>query len=331
VAVVGNHFWACKKAREALETEWDLGPTRSFPRRRSRSSSASSRRRPAPSRRKGENPAAVDSAPKKIVAEYEVPFLAHAPMEPLNCTVEVRDDGAEIWVGSQFQGPDQQNAAKILGFKPEQVKLNTLLAGGGFGRRANPVSDYIMEACVVASKVKKPVKVVWTREDDIKGGFYRPMYVHRVEVGMDASGKVIGWKHAIVGPSIVAGTAFEGMMVKGGVDPTSTGRGRRFAVRDPEPAGVAQHRGPRRSGAVVALGGQLAHRVRDGDDDGRARGRRGQGSGRFPQGNAREEPARAEGAGPRRGEGQLGIAASRGTRARHRRARGVRQRLRAGG
>jgi len=167
------------------------------------------------------DPAALASAAKKIVAEYEVPFLAHAPMEPLNCTVEVRDDGAEIWVGSQFQTIDQQNAAKILALKPEQVKLNTVLAGGGFGRRANMVSDYIVEACVIASKVKKPVKVVWTREDDIKGGFYRPMYVHRVEAGLDAQNNVVGWHHRVVGPSIVQGTAFEAMMVKDGVDPTS--------------------------------------------------------------------------------------------------------------
>jgi isoquinoline 1-oxidoreductase beta subunit len=126
-------------------------------------------------------------------------------------------------VGSQFQGVDQAAAAKVLGFKPEQVKLNTMLAGGGFGRRANPVSDYIVEACAVAANLKgKPVKVMWTREDDIRGGFYRPMYVHRVEVGLDAQNKIVGWNHAIVGPSIVGGTPFEGMMVKGGIDPTST-------------------------------------------------------------------------------------------------------------
>ena len=222
VAVVGNHYWACKKARDVLETEWDLGPNAKLSTAALSQQFRELAKTPGIVAKKGDNPAAVASAAKKIVAEYEVPFLAHAPMEPLNCTVEVRDDGAEIWVGSQFQGVDQQNAAKILGFKPEQVKLNTMLAGGGFGRRANPVSDYIVEACVIGSKVKKPVKVVWTREDDIKGGFYRPMFVHRVEVGLDASNKVVGWKHAIVGPSIVAGTAFEGMMVKGGIDPTST-------------------------------------------------------------------------------------------------------------
>jgi isoquinoline 1-oxidoreductase beta subunit len=222
VAVVGNHYWACKKARDVLQTEWDLGPNATLSTAGLSQKFRELAKTSGTVAKKGDNPAAVDSAAKKIVAEYEVPFLAHAPMEPLNCTVEVRDDGAEIWVGSQFQGVDQQNAAKILGLKPEQVKLNTMLAGGGFGRRANPVSDYIVEACVIGSKVKKPVKVVWTREDDIKGGFYRPMYVHRVEVGLDAQNRIAGWKHAIVGPSIVSGTAFEGMMVKGGVDPTST-------------------------------------------------------------------------------------------------------------
>ena len=99
--------------------------------------------------------------------------------------------------------------------------MNTVIAGGGFGRRANPASDYIIEACEVAKEVKVPVKVVWTREDDIRGGYYRPMYVHRVEAGLDAGGKIAAWKHAIVGPSILAGTAFEPMMVKNGVDSTS--------------------------------------------------------------------------------------------------------------
>jgi isoquinoline 1-oxidoreductase beta subunit len=125
-------------------------------------------------------------------------------------------------VGSQFQGVDQAAAAKTLGLQPAQVKFNTMIAGGGFGRRANPVSDYIVEACEIARDAKVPVKVVWTREDDIRGGFYRPMYVHRVEVGLGPRGAIAAWNHAIVGPSIVAGTPFEAMMVKDGVDPTST-------------------------------------------------------------------------------------------------------------
>ena len=222
IAVVGNHFWACKKGREALEFEWDLGPNAKLDTAALSQQFRELAKTPGTVAKKGDDPAAVGSAAKKILAEYEVPFLAHAPMEPLNCTVEVRDDGAELWVGSQFQGVDQAAAAKILGFKPEQVKLNTMLAGGGFGRRANPTSDYVAEACVIGANLKgKPVRVVWTREDDIKGGYYRPMYVHRVEVGLDAQNKVVGWNHTIVGPSIVTGTAFEAMMVKGGVDPTS--------------------------------------------------------------------------------------------------------------
>ena len=222
VAVVGNHFWACKNGRDALETEWDLGPNAKLSTPALLQQFSELAKTPGAPAKKASDPNAIKSAAKTIVAEYNVPFLAHAPMEPLNCTIEVRDNGAEIWVGSQFQGVDQAAAAKILGMKPEQVTLHTMLAGGGFGRRANPVSDYIVEACVVAANLKgTPVKVMWTREDDIKGGFYRPMYVHRVEVGVDAQGKPVGWNHTIVGPSIVGGTPFEQMMVKDGIDPTS--------------------------------------------------------------------------------------------------------------
>ncbi|MEP7069359.1 MAG: molybdopterin cofactor-binding domain-containing protein, partial [Usitatibacter sp.] len=222
VAVVAENFWSAKKGRDALEIVWDLGPGAGISTAALAAQFRESAKTPGKVAKKAGNPDAMKSAAKTIVAEYHVPFLAHAPMEPLNCTVEVRADGAEIWVGSQMQGVDQGAAAKVLGLKPEQVKLNTMLAGGGFGRRANPVSDYVVEACEVAKQVKVPVKVVWTREDDIRGGYYRPMYAHRVEVGLDAQNKVAAWNHAIVGPSIMAGTAFESMMVKDGVDPTST-------------------------------------------------------------------------------------------------------------
>ena len=220
--MVAENFWSAKKGRDALEIAWDLGPGASINTASLKTQFLETAKTPGKSAKKADNADAMKSAAKSLVAEYQVPFLAHAPMEPLNCTVEVRADGAELWVGSQFQGVDQAAAAKALGLKPEQVKLNTMLAGGGFGRRANPASDYVTEACEVASKVKVPVKVVWTREDDIRGGYYRPMYAHRVEVGLDAQGKVAAWNHTIVGPSIVAGTPFEGMMVKDGVDPTST-------------------------------------------------------------------------------------------------------------
>jgi isoquinoline 1-oxidoreductase beta subunit len=115
---------------------------------------------------------------------------------------------------------DQMAAAKMLELPPEKVRLNTMLAGGGFGRRATPTSDYVVEACEIAKNAKVPVKLVWTREDDIRGGYYRPTYVHRVEIGLDGQG-IAAWNHAIAGPSIIGGTPFEPMMVKDGIDPTS--------------------------------------------------------------------------------------------------------------
>ncbi len=222
VAVVARSFWAAKKGRDALEVEWNLGPNAGVSTEGLSKQFRDTAKTPGKAAKVAANPEAYKAAAKPIVAEYELPYLAHAPMEPLNCTVEMRGDNAEVWVGSQFQGVDIVAAAKTLGLDPSKVKLNTMYAGGGFGRRANPVSDYIVEACEVARNVKVPVKVVWTREDDIKGGFYRPMYVHRVEAGLDAQGRIAGWNHAIVGNSIVAGTPFEAMMVKDGIDPTST-------------------------------------------------------------------------------------------------------------
>jgi isoquinoline 1-oxidoreductase beta subunit len=221
VAVVGRTFWAAKKGRDALEIKWDLGEGATLSTDALKKKYLELAKTPGKSAKKAANPEAIKVAAKVITAEYEVPFLAHAPMEPLNCTVHFKGDSAELWVGSQFQTVDQGAAARVLGLKPEQVKLNTLMAGGGFGRRANPVSDYIIEACEIGKDVKVPVKVIWTREDDIKGGFYRPMYVHRVEAGLDAGGNIVAWNHTIVGQSITSGTPFEQMMVKEGIDSTS--------------------------------------------------------------------------------------------------------------
>jgi isoquinoline 1-oxidoreductase beta subunit len=221
VAVVAKHFWAAKKGRDALEIKWDLGPGAAISSEGLRREYGDLAKKPGPVARKAADPAALKAAAKTVVAEYEVPFLAHAPMEPLNCTVEMRGDAAEIWCGSQFQTVDQAAAARTLGLEPAKVKLNTLPAGGGFGRRANPASDYVIEACEIARGAKVPVKVVWTREDDIRGGYYRPMYVHRVEAGLDAKGAIAGWNHTIVGQSIIAGTSFEPYMVKDGIDETS--------------------------------------------------------------------------------------------------------------
>jgi isoquinoline 1-oxidoreductase beta subunit len=221
VAVVAKNFWAARQGREALQVEWDLGPNAALSTDELGKRFRETAKTPGRPAKKADSPDAIKGAARTVVAEYEVPFLAHAAMEPLNCTVELQGDGAEIWTGTQFQTVDQAAAAKALGLVPAKVKLNTMLAGGGFGRRANPTSDYVVEACEVAKATNVPVKVVWTREDDIRGGYYRPMYVHRVEAGLDADGKLVGWNHRIVGPSIIAGTAFEPMMVKDGIDPTS--------------------------------------------------------------------------------------------------------------
>ena len=145
-------------------------------------------------------------------------------MEPLDAVVKLDAKGCEIWAGDQFQTVDQANAARVAGLKPEQVRINTLYAGGSFGRRANVVSDYIVEAVSIAKALGAngvPVKLQWTREDDIQGGRYRPAYVHKFEAALDARGALTGWRHRIVGQSIAEGTPFEPVMVKDGVDATS--------------------------------------------------------------------------------------------------------------
>src|SRR5262249_39001948 len=137
---------------------------------------------------------------------------------------ELDASSCEIWCGDQFQTVDQANAAATAGLKPEQVKIHTLLAGGSFGRRANMGSDYIVEAVSVAKALGAngtPVKLQWTREDDIRGGLYRPLYLHRLEAALDNNGKLVDWQHRIVGQSIMAGTAFAAVMVKNGIDGTS--------------------------------------------------------------------------------------------------------------
>jgi isoquinoline 1-oxidoreductase beta subunit len=222
VAVLGKHFWAAKKGRDALVLEWDEGTFANASTAALREEYRKLAATPgAPAKVAGDIDAALKKAPHAIEADYEVPFLAHSPMEPLNCTVEITKDGCDIWTGTQFQGVDQGTAAKILGLKPEQVRIHTTFLGGGFGRRANPTSDFISEAVEVAKASKKTVKVVWTREDDIHGGYYRPMWLSRFRAALGEDGKPLAWSHTIVGQSIIAGTPFAPMMIKDGIDATS--------------------------------------------------------------------------------------------------------------
>jgi isoquinoline 1-oxidoreductase beta subunit len=222
VAVVANDFWSAKVGREALEVVWDEGSNANLSTEDLRKQFAELGKTPgAVARREGDPQQAYSRAGRQLSVEYEVPYLAHATMETLNCLVELREDSCEIWTGTQFQTADRNAAANVAGLKPEQVKIHTVLLGGGFGRRANPYSDFVVEAVQVAKALKKPVKVIWTREDDIRGDYYRPMWYDRIAAGLDEMRDPIAWQHTIVGQSILAGTPFEQMLVKEGVDGTS--------------------------------------------------------------------------------------------------------------
>jgi len=222
VAIVADRFWAAKQARERVKISWDDGPNATLS--TSQLISDFSKQSAAPgivAKKMGDPASAMSGAAKTITAEYDVPYLAHAMMEPLNCVVSLGPDSCELWTGTQFQTIDRMQAAKTAGLPPEKVKINTTLLGGGFGRRANPASDFIIEAVNVAKVAKAPVKVVWTREDDLAGGWYRPMWHDRFAAGLDAEGNPVAWTHTIVGQSIMAGTLFESFGIKDGVDSAS--------------------------------------------------------------------------------------------------------------
>jgi isoquinoline 1-oxidoreductase beta subunit len=224
VAVIAKTFWAAKLGRDALRVEWDD----THAEKRGSAELMDEYRRladqPAVSARKdGDAAQALRNAAHTVSASYEFPYLAHAPMEPLDAVVKLTASGCEIWAGDQFQTIDQANAAKTAGLEPQQVSINTLYAGGSFGRRANPGSDYIVEAVSIAKAYGAdgtPIKLQWTREDDIHGGLYRPMYFHKLEASLNDKKELTGWHHVIVGQSIMAGSSFAAA-IKNGVDPTS--------------------------------------------------------------------------------------------------------------
>lgn len=225
VAIVADGYWPAKQGRDALKVEWDTSAV----------GKPDTTQLLAQYRELATKPGNVamqaDMAPlagaaHKISAEFVFPYLAHAPMEPLNCTVKLDGDKAELWMGTQMPGLDAMAAAKTLGLQPQNIKVHTQMAGGGFGRRAIPTSDYVVEACGVAKAARTagltaPVRTLWSREDDIKGGYYRPLHVHRAEIGFDAQGKILAWDHTIVGQSITKGSPFEAFMIKNGIDATA--------------------------------------------------------------------------------------------------------------
>lgn len=222
IAVAASGFWPAKTARDLLEIEWDEGPGAALSTPKMRAEFLALAKQPgAVARKDGDTVQGFKAAHKTISAEYEVPYLAHAAMEPLNVVVDLKPDHCSIWTGTQMQTVDCMMAAKTAGLKMEQVEIHTTFLGGGFGRRANPRSDFVIEAVQVAMAVGKPVKVVWTREDDTQGGNYRPMWADHIEAGIAKDGKPLAWKHTIVGQSIIADTAFAGFLIQKGIDVTS--------------------------------------------------------------------------------------------------------------
>ena len=226
VAVVAEGFWQARQARAALKIEWDPGAGAGLDSNQLREVYRQVAKTSGPvARKEGDPEAALAANPKRLEAAYEVPFLAHAPMEPLSCMVQFREDGgADIYTGSQFLGPDTMTAAAVLGLKAEQITFHNHYLGGAFGRRANPAADFLVLALHVALAAKglgRPIKTVWTREDDIRGGFYRPMWQNYLEGALSEDGKIVAWRHRVVGQSILVGTPFESFLVKDGIDQTS--------------------------------------------------------------------------------------------------------------
>ena len=230
IAVVADGYWPAKMGRDALKVEWDTSAVEkpdSAKLLAQYRELAQSGGKLAPGEAFRADVSKRAGAPNKLSAEFVFPYLNHAQMEPLACTVNLKADSCELHFASQMPGVDTDAVAKSTGLTAEKVSIKVLMGGGGFGRRAVPSSEYVLDAVSVAKALaasgkRAPVKVMWSREDDMKAGYYRPMTVHRADIGFDAQGNVLGWDHRIVSQSIAAGSPFESFMVKDGVDATTT-------------------------------------------------------------------------------------------------------------
>ncbi len=204
VAVIAEHFWQAKSARDAIKIQWDAGPNAKL----SNASIRAMLKKGAASDKglsalaAGDVASAFKGAAKTVNAVYELPLLAHATLEPMNCTADVKADGCDVYVGTQVQQVAQAVSAKACGLKPEQVRVFTTLLGGGFGRRLD--IDFIPPAVEASKAVGKPVKLIWTREDDTTHDTYRPPGYDEISGAFDAKGALTGWKFHITGPSITA-------------------------------------------------------------------------------------------------------------------------------
>jgi len=219
IAVIADGFWPAKLGRDALNIEWDDGNLATLNSKTQGEEYAALALQPgAVAKNDGDANGAISNAAKKLEAVYELPYLAHSPMEPLNCVADVKADSCEIWVGTQFQTAEMMTASRITGLPSSKIKIHTTLLGGGFGRRAVLDCHFVAEAVQISNALKVPIKVVWTREDDIHGGYYRPRAYHKLSAGLDASGKLLAWKQNVVCQSFIVGTPLAGMMVQNGVD-----------------------------------------------------------------------------------------------------------------
>ena len=228
VAVYAENTWGAIQAREALDVEWDTSAAETRDSDQIRDEiMAALEAEPTYNVNKADHAAvatAIDGAETVIEKTFYFPLLAHAPMEPLNCTIEQTADGTIILHdGCQMPTGPHMAYQQIFGLPAEKIQINTMLAGGSFGRRATPDADYQVEAALafVVTDRSRPVKLVWTREDDMRSGYYRPAFGHKVRVGLDGSGAIVGWQHQVAGQSIMKGTAFESFAVHDGVDHSS--------------------------------------------------------------------------------------------------------------
>jgi isoquinoline 1-oxidoreductase subunit beta len=251
VAVYATNTWAAMQGRNALKVTYDLSQAETRSSKDMFDEYRSLLGKPGLTAvRRGDAAGALGRAAKKVDAEFQIPFLAHAPMEPLNCMVVLSAGGAEILSGCQAQTVDHIAAAFTLGLPPDQVKINTMLAGGSFGRRASPSGSWVIEACQAARAIggRAPIHLVWSREDDIKGGFYRPMALHRVQAGVTSDGRLSGWSHELVSKSIFTDVSsisainriFNALYVNSGLDSSSVEgiKGTLYAIDDFQ---VTQH------------------------------------------------------------------------------------------
>jgi isoquinoline 1-oxidoreductase beta subunit len=216
VAVYGTNTWAAKRGREALKIDWNEGANAKFSTAAQRREYQALLKKPGNMAREvGDVKGALATAAKRIDVEYELPYLSHSPMEPLNCLADVRADGCDLYLGTQMQSPDRDAAAAALGMDPSKVKVHTAFLGGGFGRRAQRWSDMAVEAAHVSKAIGKPVLTTMTREDDVKGLSYRPFVMSRVRAGIDAQGMPVAWQQGIISQGVLRTGPFEGFIPKG--------------------------------------------------------------------------------------------------------------------